>query len=65
MTQLRLGTRASQLALAQAETIARLLRANGHEVEIVKITTTGDRVEGPVAEYGGKGIAANSPNRVG
>ena len=56
MTQLRLGTRASQLALAQAETIAKLLRANGHEVEIVKITTTGDRLEGPVSEHGGKQV---------
>ena len=50
MTQLKLGTRGSQLALAQAETIAKALRANGHEVEIVKIVTTGDRIEGPVAE---------------
>jgi hydroxymethylbilane synthase len=56
VTQLRLGTRASQLALAQADTIARLLRANGHEVEIVKITTTGDLVEGPVSSLGGKQI---------
>jgi hydroxymethylbilane synthase len=56
VTQLRLGTRASQLALAQAETIARLLRGNGHEVEIVKITTTGDRLDGPVSEHGGKQV---------
>jgi hydroxymethylbilane synthase len=56
VTQLRLGTRASQLALAQAETVARLLRGNGHEVEIVKITTTGDRLEGPVSDAGGKKV---------
>jgi hydroxymethylbilane synthase len=56
VTQLRLGTRASQLALAQAETVAKLLRANGHEVEIVKITTTGDRLEGPVSAAGGKKV---------
>jgi hydroxymethylbilane synthase len=56
VTQLRLGTRGSQLALAQAETIARLLRADGHEVEVVKITTTGDRLEGPVSEHGGKKV---------
>ena len=53
MSTLRLGTRGSVLALAQAETVARLLRGDGHEVEIVKIVTTGDRVEGPVAEHGG------------
>ncbi len=56
MTQLKLGTRGSQLALAQAETIAKALRANGHEVEIVKIVTTGDRIDGPVAEHGGKQV---------
>ena len=56
MTQLKLGTRASQLALAQAESVAKLLRANGHEVEIVKITTTGDRLEGPVSAAGGKKV---------
>lgn len=37
---MRLGTRASALALAQAEWVAGLL---GDEVEIVKITTLGDR----------------------
>jgi hydroxymethylbilane synthase len=56
VTQLRLGTRASQLALAQAEAVAKLLRAAGHEVEIVKITTTGDRVEGPISAAGGKQV---------
>jgi len=56
VTQLRLGTRGSQLALAQAEIIARLLRSSGHEVEVVKITTTGDRLEGPVSEQGGKQV---------
>jgi hydroxymethylbilane synthase len=56
VTQLKLGTRACQLALAQAETVAKLLRADGHEVEIVKITTTGDRVEGPISDHGGKQV---------
>jgi hydroxymethylbilane synthase len=40
---MRLGTRASALALAQAESVAAALRAVGTEVEIVHITTLGDR----------------------
>jgi hydroxymethylbilane synthase len=40
---LRLGTRRSKLALAQAEEIARDLRARGHEVDLVPIVTAGDR----------------------
>jgi hydroxymethylbilane synthase len=39
VTALRLGTRGSALALAQANEVARLL---GDEVELVKITTAGD-----------------------
>jgi hydroxymethylbilane synthase len=39
---LRIGTRGSDLALAQARTIQRLLAALGHESEIVIIQTTGD-----------------------
>ena len=56
MTLLRLGTRGSVLALAQAETVARMLRGNGHEVEFVKIVTPGDRVDGPLREHGGKQV---------
>jgi hydroxymethylbilane synthase len=40
---LRLGTRASALALAQTATVADVLRADGLEVEIVTVTTLGDR----------------------
>lgn len=54
MTSLRLGTRGSELALAQAETVAALLRSNGHEVEVVTLQTTGDRLQGQVSESGGK-----------
>jgi hydroxymethylbilane synthase len=40
----RIGTRASALALAQTKQIADLLRAGGQDgVEIVKVTTSGDR----------------------
>jgi hydroxymethylbilane synthase len=56
VTTLRLGTRGSELAVAQAESVARRLRALGSEVELVKIQTAGDRAEGPLAVQGGKAL---------
>jgi hydroxymethylbilane synthase len=58
---LRIGTRGSPLALAQArETRARLMAAHGlpeEAFEIVPIKTTGDRVlDRPLSELGGKGL---------
>lgn len=58
---LRIGTRGSALALAQAhETRARLMAAHGlpeTAFEIVVIKTTGDRVlDRPLREIGGKGL---------
>jgi hydroxymethylbilane synthase len=58
---IRIGTRASPLALAQAyETRTRLMQAHGlgeDQFEIVKFITTGDKVLGqPLAEIGGKGL---------
>jgi hydroxymethylbilane synthase len=51
----RIGTRGSQLALWQANTVAFLLRRAGVETEIVTIKTTGDRLqEAPLSEAGGK-----------
>jgi hydroxymethylbilane synthase len=43
---LRIGTRGSALALAQARTVADVLVATGREVELVPITTSGDRPPG-------------------
>ncbi len=40
---LRLGTRASQLALTQSGTVADALRALGAEVELVTVSTAGDQ----------------------
>ncbi len=40
---MRLGTRGSALALAQARWVAELLEAQGEACEVVEITTTGDR----------------------
>jgi hydroxymethylbilane synthase len=53
---LRLGTRGSQLALYQANTVARLIaEAGGPRCELVIIKTSGDRLqERPLSESGGK-----------
>lgn len=61
MTKIRIGTRGSPLALAQAhETRERLVKAHGlspDDFEITVITTTGDRIrDRPLAEIGGKGL---------
>jgi hydroxymethylbilane synthase len=54
---MRLATRGSTLALAQAKSVAAELRARGAEVEIVPITTEGDRRFGArLADFGGKGL---------
>lgn len=56
---LRLGTRTSPLALIQSRSISRLLQqANpGLSVELVEITTTGDKVRNkPLHEFGGRGV---------
>ena len=53
---IRLGTRRSKLATAQSELVADQLRALGHEVELVLITTTGDVNRAPVEQIGGTGI---------
>jgi hydroxymethylbilane synthase len=55
--KLRIGSRGSQLALWQAHHIAGLLRGEGHEVEILIIKTTGDRLqEVTFAQVGSKGM---------
>ena len=52
--RVRLGTRGSQLALLQTESVARRLRASGHQVEIVRIVTEGD--VRPIDTTPGEGI---------
>jgi hydroxymethylbilane synthase len=60
----RIGTRGSKLALAQAEQVrAGLLAAHEHltadDIELIVIRTTGDRVtDRPLADIGGKGLFA-------
>jgi hydroxymethylbilane synthase len=54
---LRIGTRGSRLATAQAEMVARALTAAGIPTDIVPIKTTGDRIQDrPLADAGGKGL---------
>src|SRR2546428_758667 len=54
---IRLGTRSSPLALAQAAAVAEGLRRLSAEVEIVPMKTEGDRLFGArLAEVGGKGL---------
>ncbi|MGN6087964.1 MAG: hydroxymethylbilane synthase [Actinomycetales bacterium] len=54
---LRLGTRASALAVAQSSAIARLVEQHsGRAVELVHVTTTGDRSRAPLATIGGTGV---------
>ncbi|MER8525973.1 hydroxymethylbilane synthase [Mesorhizobium sp. M0590] len=60
-TTLKIGTRGSPLALAQAhETQARLMAAHGmpaEAFEVVVISTSGDRIQDrPLSEAGGKGL---------
>lgn len=56
--RLRLGTRASALALWQANYVRDALRAAaGVEIELVEITTEGDRIlDRPLNQVGGKGL---------
>lgn len=54
---IRLGTRASALALAQASTVADALRRAGADVTMVPIRTEGDRrAAARLADVGGKGL---------
>ena len=52
-TKLRLGTRGSALAMAQSQTVADLVtEVTGQPVELVEITTAGDRSTAPVQQLG-------------
>ena len=58
---LRLGTRRSALAMWQAEHVRALLAAHGHEIVLVPIVTTGDKLQrGPSADrlWSAEGAAA-------
>jgi hydroxymethylbilane synthase len=56
-SSLRLGTRGSNLALAQAELVRAALAARNIACAVVPVKTTGDRIlDRPLAELGGKGL---------
>ena len=54
--KLRLGTRASALALWQSNWVASQLRDLGFEVELVEISTQGDVRGGPIGAIGSQGV---------
>ena len=58
MTTIRIATRASDLALVQARTVAARIESElGASTEIVPVKTTGDRIQGvSLAKIGGKGL---------
>jgi hydroxymethylbilane synthase len=54
---LRIGSRGSQLALWQAHHVGQLLRAQGHQVAIEVIKTTGDKIiDVALSKVGAKGM---------
>lgn len=61
---MKIGTRASKLALWQANHVADRLRAAGHDAEIVTFSTKGDRIlDVPLAEIGDKGLFTQELDR--
>ncbi|WP_063037527.1 hydroxymethylbilane synthase [Nocardia pseudovaccinii] len=60
---IRIGTRSSPMALAQAEQVAGLLAGLGVESELVKVTTAGDRWMGDLSKLGGKGAFVKEIDR--
>ena len=53
---IRLGTRASKLALTQSNWVKAQLESHGHAVELIEIKTEGDIKTGPLAQIGGQGL---------
>lgn len=56
LKSLIIGTRASKLAVVQAQIVASMLKSAGIEIQIKTITTSGDKTEKPLAQEGGKGL---------
>jgi hydroxymethylbilane synthase len=54
---IRIGTRQSALAITQSELVAaRLSELHGVDVELVTISTQGDRSDAPLTSFGGVGV---------
>lgn len=61
---IRLGTRASLLATTQSRWVGeRLTAALGRDVELVEVTTDGDRRAEPLAQLGGTGVFVTALRR--
>jgi hydroxymethylbilane synthase len=61
---LKLGTRASQLATTQSQTVAdAITAATGVPVELVHISTEGDRSAAAIAQLGGTGVFVTAIRR--
>jgi hydroxymethylbilane synthase len=56
LPRIRIGTRASALALWQANFVAGELRSRGRVVEVIHIKTQGDVAVGPLGSIGGQGL---------
>ena len=64
MTAVRLGTRVSALAMAQARAVAEALEARGERtVELVPVVSDGDLDRRPIAVIGGQGVFVTSLRR--
>lgn len=61
---LRVGTRRSKLALVQTGLIVEALRQAGQRVEVVEVTTEGDRNRAPLTRIGGMGVFVNALREV-
>ena len=58
---IKIGTRSSELALWQANTVARQLKNLGHSTKIIKIDSIGDQVlDKPLYELGVTGVFTKS-----
>ncbi len=64
LSDLRIGSRTSPMALAQAWRVRDLLRGLVASARIVGIRTSGDRWEGELAELGGKGAFLREIDRM-
>ena len=54
--KIRLGTRASKLAMWQSNWVKSELEKNSVTVELIQIKTEGDTATGPLAQIGGQGL---------
>jgi len=59
-TKIRIASRASPLAVAQAQLVAQALAKLGCSAEIIKTESAGDKIAGSLADVGGKELFINT-----